>query len=330
MSGVEQVEVAPDEAGLRTDRWFKRRYPELGHGALEKLLRTGQVRVDGKRAKASYRLEAGSVVRVPPLGGAAREGKPAGKPPPRKADPKDVELLAQGILYKDDLVIALNKPLGLAVQGGTGTLRHVDGLLDGLRFGNSDRPRLVHRLDKDTSGVLLIARTAAAARELTAAFQDKAARKIYWALVVGVPRPGQGRIGAPLAKQGGAGAERMAVADDGKRAVTYYKVVEPLGKRAAWVAMLPVTGRTHQLRAHAAVMDHPIVGDGKYGGADAFLEGRVSKKMHLHARSIEMPHPAGGTLAVTAPLSSHMLDTWKLFGLDAEDDGDPFEDLELD
>jgi 23S rRNA pseudouridine955/2504/2580 synthase len=328
VSGVEQVEVAADEAGLRTDRWFKRRYPELGHGALEKLLRTGQVRVDGKRAKASQRLVAGSVVRVPPLGGAARRRAGADPPPADKADPKDVELLVNSIVYKDDWVIALNKPPGLAVQGGTGTRRHVDGLLDGLRFGGRERPRLVHRLDKDTSGVLLIARTGQAARELTAAFRDKSARKIYWALVVGVPRPGQGRIDAPLAKQGGAGAERMAVADDGKKAVTYYKVVEPFGKRAAWIAMLPVTGRTHQLRAHAAAIGHPIVGDGKYGGTEAFLEGRVSKKMHLHARSIEMPHPKGGALGVTAPLAFHMRETWKLFGLDPDDDGDPFAELE--
>lgn len=327
MSGVEKVEVAADEAGLRTDRWFKRRYPELGHGALEKLLRTGQVRIDGKRAKASQRLVAGSVVRVPPLDGAAR-GRAGADPPPADADPKDVELLVNSIVYKDDWVIALNKPPGLAVQGGTGTRRHVDGLLDGLRFGGRERPRLVHRLDKDTSGVLLIARTAAAARQLTAAFRDNAARKVYWALVTGVPRPAQGRIDAPLVKRGGAGLERMVVADDGKKAVTYYKVVEPFGKRAAWIAMLPVTGRTHQLRAHAAVIGHPIVGDGKYGGAEAFLEGRVSKKMHLHARSIEMPHPKGGTLSVTAPLGSHMRETWKLFGLDPDDDGDPFEELE--
>ncbi|NQV20798.1 MAG: RluA family pseudouridine synthase [Rhodospirillales bacterium] len=330
MSGIEQIEVAPDEAGSRTDRWFKRRYPGLGHGALEKLLRTGQVRIDGKRVKASHRLEAGSVIRVPPLDEGAKTSVKPAKSPPVKVDPKDVALLARNILHKDDWVIALNKPPGLAVQGGSGTSRHVDALLDTLRFGSKERPRLVHRLDKDTSGVLLIARTAEAARRLTASFRHKDARKVYWALVVGVPRPGQGRIDAPLGKEGGAGEERMTVTDDGKRAVTYYKVIEPFGKRAAWVALMPVTGRTHQLRAHAVAMGHPVVGDGKYGGKEAFLDGRVSKKLHLHARSIEMPHPAGGTLSVSAPLTSHMAEAWKLFGLDPEDDGDPFEELELD
>jgi len=330
MSGVEMIEVADEEEGLRTDRWFKRHYPGLGHGALEKLLRKGQVRVDGKKVKSSHRLAAGVMVRVPPLSDKKQPPNRSRNDEPDKIDSKNANLLTDNVIYRDDWVIAINKPAGLAVQGGTGTTLHVDGLLDTLRFGHAERPRLVHRLDKDTSGVLLLARSAVAARRLTEAFKSSAARKVYWALVVGVPRPDQGKIDAPLSKEGGVGAERMTIGPTGKKAITYYKVVEPFGKRAAWVAMLPITGRTHQLRAHAIAIGHPIVGDGKYGGKEAFLEGRVSKKLHLHARSIEIPHPKKGTLSVTAPLTSHMRDAWKLFGLDPDDDGDPFAELELD
>jgi 23S rRNA pseudouridine955/2504/2580 synthase len=330
MSGVKLIEVEADEAGVRTDRWFKRRYPTLGHGALEKLLRKGQIRVDGKRVKSGHRLVEGSMVRVPPMDDKSAGASGSGLDEKDKLDPRETALLTENVLYQDDWVIAINKPAGLAVQGGTGTKVHVDGMLDCLRLGSKDRPRLVHRLDKDTSGVLLIARSGEAARKLTEAFRDKTARKVYWALVVGVPRPDQGKIDAALGKEALSGGELMAVTPDGKRAVSYYKVMEPFGKRAAWVAFLPITGRTHQLRVHALTMGHPIVGDGKYGGKEAFLEGRVSKKLHLHARSIEIPHPAGGSLSVTAPLTSHMKDSWKMFGLDPNDESDPFEDLEPD
>ncbi len=324
------IEVAADEEGLRTDKWFKRHYPGLMHGALEKLLRTGQVRVNGKRVKSSHRVEAGAVVRVPPLQDKKLPFGRSDSPPKGAVTSENAKLVTENVIYKDDWVIAINKPAGLAVQGGTGTSLHVDGLLDALKFGYNERPKLVHRLDKDTSGVLLLARSALAARKLAEAFKSSSARKVYWALVVGVPRPDQGKIDAPLLKEGGVGAERMIIDDGGKRSVTYYKVVEPFAKRAAWVALLPVTGRTHQLRAHAVAMGHPIVGDGKYGGKQAFLEGRISKKLHLHARSIEIPHPSKGVLSVTAPLTSHMQDAWKLFGLDLNDDGDPFEDLQMD
>ena len=329
MSGVQTLKVAEDEADVRLDRWFRRRYPALGHGRLEKLLRTGQVRVDGKRAKSNLRLQPGQEIRVPPGTDApAPEGE-------KKSGPSDADakFIQEMVLYRDDDVIALNKPAGLAVQGGTGTFRHIDGMLDALRF-DGDRPRLVHRLDRDTSGVLLLARNARMANKLAASFRGRAARKIYWALVVGSPHPIEGKIDMPLAKEagemgGGERGERVARNDDaGKRAVTLYATIDRASSRAVWLAMWPQTGRTHQLRVHAAEgLQTPIVGDGKYGGDKAMLTGAVSRKLHLHARSISLPHPSGaGELRVTAPLSAHMAETWGLFGFDADYDGDPFPD----
>lgn len=325
MSGVEIIEIAPDEAELRLDRWFRRRYPALGHGRLEKLLRKGQIRVDGKRASAGDRLEAGQKIRVPPLGDLSAPPPPTVPRPPRQSD---VDALLTAILYRDDDVIALNKPSGLAVQGGTGTERHIDAMLDALRFGAEERPRLVHRLDKDTSGVLLLARSAASAAKLAAAFREKTARKVYWAVVAGVPKPHRGRIDLPLAKLAGQRGERMSGDDEGKNAVTYYTTAENAGTKAAFVALLPVTGRTHQLRVHCEAIGTPILGDGKYGGARALLAGVPSpRQLHLHARSIEMPHPRGGVLSVTAPLPPHMKATWAFFGF-SEPKGDLFAELD--
>jgi 23S rRNA pseudouridine955/2504/2580 synthase len=241
-----------------------------------------------------------------------------------------VALLRDAVLYRDDWAIAVNKPAGLAVQGGTNTDRHVDALLDGLRFESRDRPRLVHRLDKDTSGVLLIARTPAAAAFFTRAFRDKTTRKIYWAITAGLPQLRQGRIDLALAKQAGIrGGERVHADEEGKSAVTYYSVVDHAGTRASWLALLPVTGRTHQLRAHCAALGTPILGDGKYGGNAAQLPGgAAAHQLHLHARSLDIPHPQRGTLSVTAPLPAHMRQMWEFFGFDA-DVPDPFAELEL-
>ena len=324
MSAVETRTIAEDEAGLRLDRWFSRHFPHLTHGRLEKLLRTGQVRVDGARAKANVRLEAGQLVRVPPLPDAPPD---AVKPGPHRISDSEARDLQAAVLYRDDDVIVLNKPPGLATQGGTGQTKHVDGMLDVLRFDAKDRPRLVHRLDKDTSGVLLLGRNARATAWLAEAFRDRHARKLYWALTVGVPQLAQGKIDMPLAKQVGPGGERMMGDDDaGKPAVTLYQVLETAGRKAAWLALAPLTGRTHQLRTHCAAMGTPIVGDGKYGGDDAYLRGAISPLLHLHARSISIPRPRGGVLNVKAPLPPHMRETWKLFGLDEEDDRDPFPD----
>jgi 23S rRNA pseudouridine955/2504/2580 synthase len=329
MSGVETVTVRPEDGTARLDRWFKRHYPRLSHGRLEKLLRTGQIRVDGKRARAGDPVMPGQAIRVPPLPDTPTTPlamKAAAKP---QARPQDVALLRDAVLYRDDFAIVVNKPAGLAVQGGTNTDRHVDALLDGLRFDSTERPRLVHRLDKDTSGALLIARNAAAASFFTRAFRDKTTRKVYWAIVVGQPNLQRGRIELALAKGGAAGRERVQADEEGKHAVTYYAVVDHAGSRASWLALLPVTGRTHQLRAHCAALGTPILGDGKYGSSNAQLPGSAAAhRLHLHARSLDMPHPQGGTLSVTAPLPPHMRRMWEFFGFDATVP-DPFAELEL-
>ncbi len=313
MTKVTIVEVNADEAGQRLDRWFHRRYPALGHGGLEKMLRKGQIRVDGARAKAALRLEAGSEVRVPPMPDRGSADKPR-QPNVSKAE---IERLKSLVLYKDDDILAINKPAGLAVQGGSGTTHHLDAMLDGLKFDKPERPRLVHRLDKDTSGVLLLARSAKSAAHLTAAFRGHDVEKVYWALVIRVPSPRQGRIDQPLLKQGGKGGERVRASEVGQSAVTDYQVIEQAGRRAAWVALKPLTGRTHQLRVHMAAIGHPIVGDGKYGGAEAFLGGDVADRLHLHARSIRLARADGKPLDITAPLTSPMRETWALFGFEA-------------
>jgi 23S rRNA pseudouridine955/2504/2580 synthase len=333
LAGLRTVTVSDEEAGLRLDRWFRAHYPGFTHGALQKALRTGQVRVDGRRAQAGLRLDGGMEVRVPPQAAAPRNAVGSKAPPPKATLPKvplrvtrdEAEDLRARVLYRDDTMIAIDKPAGLAVQGGSGTRRHLDAMLDALRFGAAERPRLVHRLDKDTSGVLLLARTRAAARQLTAAFKGHDMRKIYWAITVGCPRPRQGRIDLALSKSGGPGAEKMRADTDGRSAATLYLVMEAAGRRAAFVALMPLTGRTHQLRAHMAAIDTPILGDGKYGGKDAFLEGDgLASRLHLHARSISVPIPAGGVIRIEAPLPPHMAEAFAALGFSEGADPDPF------
>jgi 23S rRNA pseudouridine955/2504/2580 synthase len=320
MTGVETVTVPADEAEQRLDRWFRRRFPGLTQGRLEKLLRTGQVRVDGKRAKAAQRLEAGQAVRIPPLddaAAAAPEIRP--KPSPKAADAdRWAEILRRSVLFMDSDVIVLNKPPGLASQGGGKLLVHVDGLLDRLQFDAPERPRLVHRLDQETSGVLLIGRTAKATRRLAEAFRARDTQKEYWCVTVGTPERDEGRIDLPLLR---APNNVGRVADEGdeeaQRAVTDYRVVERAAKRAAFLAMWPLTGRTHQLRLHCQAIGTPILGDGKYGGDAAIISGaEVGQGLHLHARRLTVPHPTRGTIDVTAPLPPHMLRTFDYFGFD--------------
>lgn len=330
MSVVAQLDVTDEEDGIRLDRWFKRRFPALTHGRLEKLLRTGQVRVDGAKAKANARLVAGQTVRVPPLGDGLEPAPKVEKP----VSEKDAEMIRACVIYKDKSVLVLNKPAGLAVQGGTRTERHLDGMLDALTFEAKERPRLVHRLDRDTSGVIVLARNVRAATALAKAFQQKDARKIYWALVVGVPSPRQGTINLALAKQGGPRAERVFAAEEGdedaKYAVTHYSVVTTVAQKFAWVAFMPMTGRTHQIRAHAAAMGTPIVGDGKYGGVDAHPGGEIPRQLHLHARSLDIAHPDGGKrLYVEAELPPHMKKTWTLLAFDERDAKHAFDGLEV-
>ena len=326
MSGVETREVAEDEDAIRLDNWFKQHYPDLGYGRLQKLLRTGQVRVDGRRAKAGLRLEAGQSVRIPPI-----TDTPAPKRAPRKLSEPDLRFVQDLVIHKDPDVLVIDKPAGLAVQGGTGVTRHLDGLLDGLMFETAERPRLVHRLDRDTSGVMVLARHRKAAAHLGRSFNGKAARKIYWAATVGVPDLHRGRIDLPLNKLPAKGGERMIVdPENGKRAVTLYSLLERSGNRLAWLAFWPQTGRTHQIRVHAAEIQTPILGDGKYGGADAFVQSDVvSRQLHLHAREISLPHPSGkGTLNVVADLPPHMKKTWAHMGFSSDQQEDPFEEVD--
>ncbi len=312
---VQMRAVSGDEAGLRLDRWFHRHFPELGHGALQKLLRTGQVRIDGKRAEAGDRVEPGQTVRLPPGVTAAPPPMAKVRPPPSDRDAAEIQRL---VIHRDAEVIALDKPPGLAVQGGTGTERHVDGMLDALRFGYDERPRLVHRLDKDTSGLLLIARTAQAAKRLGESFRDRETEKLYWAVVVGVPPRPEGAIDLPLAKRPGArDRETMQVdRENGQKALTHFRELDRAGKRAALLALWPRTGRTHQLRVHCAAIGCPILGDRKYGGEEASLSAVAdARRLHLHARRIALPHPSGkGELVVEAEPPPHFRRTVEAFG----------------
>ena len=313
MSGVQTLTVMADEADLRLDRWFKRHFPTLTHGRLEKLLRTGQIRVDGKRAASNLRLEPGAAVRVPPL---PRDPAPAMEP--RPVSDRDARALRAAVLYRDDDMLAIDKPAGLAVQGGSKLDRHLDAMLDALRFDAPERPRLVHRLDRDTSGVLLLARHARAAAALAEAFRAKTSHKVYWAIVVGVPKIRQGRIDLPLAKLPGRAGERVVPDEEGKSAITTYRILDHAGTKAAWLELSPLTGRTHQLRAHCAALGTPILGDGKYGGAKAHLnlEG-AGKHLHLLARAIEIGAPSGRTVSITAPLPAHMKAAFEALGFSA-------------
>ncbi|MFN4038998.1 MAG: RluA family pseudouridine synthase [Erythrobacter sp.] len=318
---VRQFTIAEDDDGVRLDRWFKRNLPQVGFATISRWARTGQIRVDGKRAKPEDRLSAGQVLRVPP-GGEDTVRKPSAQPR-RTLSPEQIAEAHAMVIRETPAAIVLNKPPGLATQGGSKTTKHVDGLLDAfVEDERTPRPRLVHRLDKDTSGVLLIARTPGAAASFSKRFASRSARKVYWALVVGVPDLAEGVIDAPLAKQPGTGGEKMHIDEEGGAAAkTRYRVVDRAGQRAAWVELEPLTGRTHQLRVHMAAIGHPIVGDGKYGGQDAFLTGAVSRKMHLHARRLIITEPkageaSGGKLDVTAELPQHFAMSMDVLGFD--------------
>jgi 23S rRNA pseudouridine955/2504/2580 synthase len=345
MSGVQTLTVAIGDGGQRLDRWFRRQFPHIPQGRIEKMCRKGEIRVDGARAKPATRIEDGQAIRIPPLPDTDAPEAPA----KQRISDADAAMIRAAVLYRDDHIIALNKPPGLPTQGGSGHTRHVDGLAEALTFDATDKPRLVHRLDKDTSGVLLLARTRQAAQAMTEAFRAKSTRKIYWAAVAGVPHPRMGTIRTGLVKAPGHGpageGEKMLTIPTGdvdktegaKRAVTDYATLSALGTRTAWVALVPVTGRTHQLRAHMAAIGHPIIGDGKYGGSGqenlgdgwgAQLGGEISRKLHLHARSISLTHPiTGARLTITAPLPTHMQKTWDALEWHAADvPADPFEE----
>src|SRR5215207_5573795 len=314
-SRVQTVAITPDDAGMRVDRFLEARFPGLSFSHIQRIIRKGELRVNGKRAQPKDRLQAGQTVRIPPL-------KLEAKPARADSDDKTRLFLKSITLYEDADVLVLNKPMGLAVQGGSGTVKHVDGMLEVMRDDQGQRPRLVHRLDKDTAGCLLVAKTRFAAAALAKTFRSRAARKIYWALVTGVPKPRQGRVSSFLAKEEQDGDSFMRAARHGDKgashAITYYAVVETAARQLAWLSLKPVTGRTHQLRAHMAHIRHPIVGDPKYFDKENWeLPGGMQNRLHLLARRIAVPHPRGGLIDVTAPLPPHMQQSWNLLGFDA-------------
>jgi 23S rRNA pseudouridine955/2504/2580 synthase len=315
MAEARTFTVSDDDDGIRLDRWFKRHMPEVSFNIVSRWARTGQLRLNGDKAVPGDRIEAGQEIRIPPL-----EAQPAraARPQPKREQLTDDEeqFVRDMVIYEDPNAFVLNKPPGLATQGGTKTTQHLDRLLDGLAV-ESGRPKLVHRLDKDTSGALLVARSARSAGHFAKAFSGRTARKVYWALVVGVPDSDAGMIDAPLAKQPGTGGEKMHVdRESGLPAKTRWRVIDRAGNRAAWVELQPLTGRTHQLRAHMASIGHPIVGDAKYGGAEAFLTGGISRKLHLHARRIRIDAPDDGAIDVTAELPAHFAESVATLGFD--------------
>lgn len=324
-SAVTQKTVELDETGMRLDRWFKFHFPGVGFGQLQKLLRSGQVRVDGGRAKTALRLEAGQVIRIPPLD-ADKSQKPLHMTTNTIRDRHDADVLRDMVLYEDNKVFVFNKPSGLAVQGGSGINRSVDSMLESLRDKAGQKPRLCHRLDRDTSGVLVVAKTRGAAAALTKSFRHRDTDKTYWALVRGVPRQRDGRISTYLVKEPTEDGDRMRVANHGDRgadhAVSFYRVVDSSPRTVCWMELKPHTGRTHQLRVHAQHIGHPIIGDSKYFDVENWdIPGGIQKRLHLHARRIRIPHPTEGMapLDVTAPLPPHMVQSWNLFAFDEAD-----------
>ena len=321
MNEVKRHIVSADEDGMRLDRWFKVHYPQVTFAYLNKLTRTGQVRIGGGRAKTSTRLETDQELRVPPL---AFDRRPADVP---KSDVRPLtkterDLFKSMILFEDRDIYVLNKPPGLAVQGGSKTHTHLDGLLMGLAAETGERPLLVHRLDRDTSGVIVVAKRRAVAASLGKLFATRNVQKIYWAGVIGVPKPMQGKVDVPLIKAAGPDGDRVRAAGEGEeeaqRALTHYAVIDKAPPVIAWVTLKPSTGRQHQLRAHMAYIGHPIVGDEKYGGYSEMLPNELQAKLHLHARRLIFPHPRGGKVDVTAPLPPHMRETWKYFGFEPD------------
>ncbi len=327
-----QFSVSADDDGIRLDRWFQRNMADTSFNLVSRWARTGQLRLDGKRAAPGDRIMTGQIIRVPPVEANAQPTIKSA-PPKRGREriilPPDEARFAESlVIHKDNHALVLNKPPGLATQGGTGTTEHVDRLLDALWFEGEGRPKLVHRLDKDTSGALLVARNSRAAAHFAKAFSSRTARKAYWALVIGVPAIEDGMIELPIAKQPGTGGEKMVVDErEGSPARTRYRVIEAAAQTCAWLELQPFTGRTHQLRVHLAAIGHPIVGDGKYGGRDAFLTGTISRKMHLHARRIRVDHPDGGVVDMKAALPEHMAESLAQLGFDMAGGDLPLDDL---
>jgi 23S rRNA pseudouridine955/2504/2580 synthase len=321
MASVEQKTVTPDEAGMRLDRWFKLHYPGFGFAPLQKLLRSGQVRVNGGRVKAETRLLEEQIVRIPPL---SEQAPTKNAPLTGKTirGQNDADVLKQMVLFEDEKVIVFNKPAGLSVQGGSGVMRNVDDMLEAWRNKKGEKPRLVHRIDRDTAGCLVVARTRGAAQFLTQMFRERETGKTYWALVKGAPRFNEGKVSSWLLKEKTPDGDKMRVCEQGVKgadhAVSHYQVIENVGQRVSWIKWTPHTGRTHQLRVHSLQLGCPIIGDPKYFEHDTNWDfpGGIQNKLHLLARRIVIPHPNNGMIDVTAPLPPHMLQSFNLLGLE--------------
>ena len=319
---VKMITVDEKDDNIRVDRWFARHYPELKNGQLQRLIRGKNIRVNGAKTSADTRLHTGDILRVPPMDVSEKSNLP------RRLSKADIEFMQSLVIHKDDDVIVLNKPSGIAVQGGSGQARHIDGMLDALRFEKEEKPRLVHRLDKDTSGILLLGRSANAAAKLAEAFASREAKKVYWALVYGKPKLLSGKIDAPLAKMSGEkGGEQMRVDfENGQKAQTLYHVIDSLARKVSWLEMMPLSGRTHQLRVHCLTLNTPIVGDGKYMDKTRETMGlKDEDRLHLHARAIKIPHPRKGTLEIYAKIPQHIKDSFEFLGFDEKSAQDPFD-----
>ena len=319
---VKMITVDEKDDNIRVDRWFARHYPELKNGQLQRLIRGKNIRVNGAKTSADTRLHTGDILRVPPMDVSEKSNLP------RRLSKADIEFMQSLVIHKDDDVIVLNKPSGIAVQGGSGQARHIDGMLDALRFEKEEKPRLVHRLDKDTSGILLLGRSANAAAKLAEAFVSREAKKVYWALVYGKPKLLSGKIDAPLAKMSGEkGGEQMRVDfENGQKAQTLYHVVDSLAKKVSWLEMMPLSGRTHQLRVHCLTLNTPIVGDGKYMDKTRETMGlKDEHRLHLHARAIKIPHPRKGTLEIFAKIPQHIKNSFEFLGFDEKTAENPFD-----
>lgn len=316
MSGVQHREVTADDDGMRLDRWFARHFPQLGFARLQKLIRNGEVKVDKAKVQTSTRVSEGQIVRIPPIDDPDTVR-------PFKVNQEEVRFLKDLILYEDDDLYVFNKPHGLAVQGGSGTTRHMDGLLKNLPNKQGEAPRLVHRLDRDTSGCLVVAKTTAAAKHFGSVFRSRSARKIYWAIVAGNPTPRQGEISCFIAKQATTDGEQMVVVRNGApgavHSSSYYSTTDTASRRFAWVTLKPVTGRTHQLRVHMAQLGTPIIDDPRYFNIENWQPAPgLGEGLHLHARRIVLPLRNGKKIDISAPLPPHMRQSFEALGFDPD------------
>ncbi len=329
MSKVTFYNVSFEDQDQRLDRWLKRQFPTINQIKIEKWCRKGEIRINSGRVKPSKRLVLGEVVRVPPIENVERSVKHRVK----VFSESDVDMIKQTVIYEDCHLLVLNKPAGLAVQGGSGQKdRHVDALSEVFRHDSVEKPKLVHRLDKHTSGILLLAKDRKTAEIMTKSFRSKRVRKIYWALVAGIPKTDVGTVRLSLNKTKlASGLEKMVSISateemnfpNSKRSITDYVVIEKVSQRATWLGLSPITGRTHQLRSHMAAIGCPIIGDTKYGtkeqansgeGWGAQIGGMISRKLHLHARSITFEHPiTKQEVFFEADLPTHMAKAWNIF-----------------